>query len=198
MTHDKRFSSAEASLLWLVVKRDTIGDAGSVTGKIVRNGELGTAPDGSVFGESMEDQVHAMRDLEMVMDTGMGNMQKKVLAMYLDAECVRTYPMDENGEREPGAVDMIVAWRKRSRQRANRLISKMLGVVEQNLWRFDMLYNNPNPTRGDIQLTAVDEEAGVRAVRQVVTEEDLEAAAEYYDEEDLDGIEIVRTGASCH
>ncbi|QGY41465.1 hypothetical protein GM415_15520 [Pseudodesulfovibrio cashew] len=125
---------------------------------------------------------------------------RKVLAVYLDCECVRTYPEDEDGERRPGAVDYVVYWRRCSRQYANRLITQMLDVVENNLWRYDMLYECPYPVRGDIRRSDVDEGGGVRAVRQVVTEEDLEAAAEYYSAEELEaaGIEIVRGEQSCH
>ena len=180
----------------MVAARDTAGTVGSVTGRCVEDGELGLTPDGDVFGPSMDDRIHMKRDLEMVMDTGMGTMQKKVLTMFLDAECNRTFPVDEDGDREPGAVDMIVRWRKCGRQRAYKLIDKMLSTVEQNLWRFDMLYSNPNPVRGNIRLTPVDEYGETRVVRQVVTEEDLEAAAEYYDGDEMDGIEIVRRGTS--
>jgi hypothetical protein len=76
----------------------------------------------------------------------------------------------------------------------------MLDAEEDNLWRYDMLYECPYPVRGDIQRSAVDEGGGVRAVRQVVTEEDLEATADYYSAEELEapGIEIVREEKSCH
>lgn len=198
MTHEKRFKTAEDALKWLVSARDTAGTVGSVTGRCVEDGELGLTPDGDVFGPGMDDRIHMRRDLEMVMDAGMGTMQRKVLAMYLAAECVPTYPADENGNREIGAVDMITRWRKCSRTRAYQLIRKMLDAVEANLWRYDLLYDNPNPVRGDVRLVGVDDEGGVRAVRQIVTEEDLEAAAEYYDEEEMDGIEIVRGRADCH
>jgi hypothetical protein len=200
MTHDKRFKSAEDALKWLIAARDTAGTVGSVTGRCVADGELGLTPDGDVFGPSAEDRIHLRRDLEMVMDDGMDRMMKKVLDVYLDCECVRTYPEDEDGERRPGAVDYVVYWRRCSRQYANRLITQMLDAVEDNLWRYDMLRDCPYPVRGDIQRSAVDGGGGVRAVRQVVTEEDLEAVADYYSAEELEaaGIEIVREEKSCH
>jgi hypothetical protein len=55
----------------------------------------------------------------------------------------------------------------------------MLDTVEDNLWRYDMLHECPYPVRSDIQRSAVDEGGGIRAVRQVVTEEALEAAVGY-------------------
>lgn len=63
-----------------------------------------------------------------------------------------------------------------------------------------MLRDCPYPVRGDIKRSAVDEGGGVRAVRQVVTEEDIEAVADYYSAEELEaaGIEIVREEKSCH
>ncbi len=181
--YDKKYRSAEDALRWLIAARDTAGTVGSVTGRGVVDGELGLTPDGDVFGPSAEDRIHTRRDLEMIMDDGMDGMDRmmhKILDVYLDCECVRTYPEDDNGERRPGAVDYVVYWRRCSRQYANRLITQMLDGVEDNLWRYDMLRECPYPVRGDVQMPDVDEGGGVRAVRQVVTEEYLEAVADYY------------------
>ncbi|SOB57591.1 protein of unknown function [Pseudodesulfovibrio profundus] len=52
MTYEKEFRSAEEALRWLVDERDKAGNAGTITGKCVQNGELGKAPGGNVFGSA--------------------------------------------------------------------------------------------------------------------------------------------------
>jgi hypothetical protein len=102
MTYEKRFLSAEDALRWLVDDRDTAGNAVTIAGKCVRNGELGTTPDGDVFGVGMDDRIHMRKDLEMVIGDRMDRMTRKILDVYLYCGCVRTFPVDDDGEREPG------------------------------------------------------------------------------------------------
>jgi hypothetical protein len=198
MTYEKRFLSAEDALRWLVDDRDTAGNAGTITGKCVRDGELGTTPDGDVFGAGMDDRIHMRRDLEMVIGDGMDRMTKKILDVYLECGCVRTFPIDEDGEREPGAVDYVVYWRRCSRQWANKLISRMLDQVEENLERYDMLLGGPD-VAGDAGLPETDDGDGIRARRMVMTELDLAKIREYYPDfgDGDDGIEVVLVGKSC-
>lgn len=102
MVYEKRFLSAEDALRWLVDEWDTAGNAGTITGKCVRDGELGTTPDGDVFGAGMDDRIHMRRHLKMIIGDGMDRMTRKILDVYLECGCVRTFPVDEDGEREPG------------------------------------------------------------------------------------------------
>jgi len=106
-----------------------------ITYKCVRNGELGTTPDGNVYGIGMDDLIHIRRGQKMVIGDHMDRMTRKILDVYLECGCVRTFPVDEDGEREPGAVDYAVYWRQCSRRWANQLITRMLDVVEENLSR---------------------------------------------------------------
>jgi hypothetical protein len=93
----KNFRSAEDALRWLADDRDTAGNAGTITGKCVRDGELGTTPDGDVFGAGMYYRIHMRRDLEMIMDARMDRMTRKILDLYLECGCVQKFPVDENG-----------------------------------------------------------------------------------------------------
>ena len=174
------FSSAEDALVFLGSARELEGSVGSVSGKATADGELGLSPDGDCWGPDSTDRIAARIDLERTVAQGLDWRSKRVLDMFLAAECVRRYPEDETGNRKSGAVDLVAAWAAVSVGSAYRWIDRMLGEVDLALWSAGYLRVDPASVRGE-------EIVG----RETIDEDGVRAVSAYYSAAEIDESELL-------
>ncbi|WP_207262398.1 hypothetical protein [Desulfovibrio sp. Huiquan2017] len=169
-----RFHSAEEALTYLVAVRDLEGSCGSVSGRAAADGELGLAPDGDCFGPDATDKIAARIDLERTVVQDLDWRYRRVLALFIGADCVRTYPEREDGTRRPGAHAEVMKWARCTPRHAHWLIDKMLSHVDRSLWRMGYLYANPDATVEPGISRKTDDDGFVRATRNSDTISDNE------------------------
>ncbi|MBI9080802.1 MAG: hypothetical protein JEY79_13820 [Pseudodesulfovibrio sp.] len=139
-----RFQKAEEALRYLVAVKELEGSVGSVSGRAAADGELGLTPDGDAFGPDVSDRINARNDIEEAISMDMDWRYRKVLDLFLSADCIRMYPEREDGTRRDGAHAMVQDWAGCTPCHANRLIDNMLTRVDRNLWRMSYLYADPD------------------------------------------------------